>query len=188
MAKLKTTSIVLAVALLGAGAAWAAKDADGDRDHHGWRNSPDFAAMHAEMCKDLYAREVGRTAYLEARLQLTAAQQPLFETWKNVVLANAGERSKTCAAMTPPAQRPSMLDMMQHEQTRLEARLAALQAEVPALTALYQSLSPEQQRAFMADGHGRGPHGHFDHEHGEHDGPPHDGPRDGAPDRRDDGA
>ena len=187
MAKLKTTSIVLAVGLLAGGAAWAAKDADGDRDH-GWRNAPDFAAMHAEMCKDLYAREVGRAAYLEARLQLTATQQPLFETWKNVVLANAGERSKTCAAMSPPAQPPSIVEVMQHEQTRLEARLAAVQAEMPALSALYQALSPEQQRALMADGHGRGPHGHFGHERGEHDGPAHDGPRDDGPDRPDDGA
>jgi len=188
MAKLRTASIVFAVALLGAGAAWAAKDAGGDRDRHDWRNSPDFAARHAEMCKDLYAREVGRTAYLEARLQLTPAQEPLFETWKNVVLANAGERSKTCAAMTPPVQWPSFLDMMQHEETRLQARLGALQAEMPALTSLYQSLSPEQQRAFMADGRGRGPRGRFGREHGGHDGPPRDGPHDGGPDRPDDGA
>jgi hypothetical protein len=193
MAKLKTTSIVLAVCLLGAGAAWAAKDGDGDRDRHGWRDGPEFAAKHAEMCKDLYAREVGRTAYLEARLQLTAAQQSLFDTWKNVVLANAGERSKSCTAMTSPAQRPSILDMMQHEQMRLQARLAALQAEMPALTALYQSLSPEQQRAFMADSRGRGPHERFGHDHDEHDGsphdgPPHDGPRDGGADHPDDGA
>ena len=187
MAKLKATSIVLAVGLLGAGAAIAANDG-GDRDHHGWRDGPDFAAKHAEMCKDLYARDVGRTAYLEARLQLTAAQQPLFETWKNIVLANAGERSKSCAAMTPPTQRPSILDMMQHEQMRLQDRLAALQAEMPALTALYQSLSPEQQRAFMADGRGRGPHGRFGREHGEDDGPPHDGPHDRGPDHPDNGA
>src|SRR5215469_1066416 len=125
MAKLKTASIAFAVALLGAGAAWAARDGDGDRDRHDWRNAPDFAARHAEMCKDLYAREVGRTAYLEARLQLTPAQQPLFETWKNVVLANAGERSKTCASMTPPAQPPSIVEMMRLEQARLEGRLAA---------------------------------------------------------------
>jgi len=188
MAKLRTASIVFAVALLGAGAAWAAKDAGGDRDRHDWRNSPDFAARHAEMCKDLYAREVGRTAYLEARLQLTPAQEPLFETWKNVVLANAGERSKACAAMTPPVQWPSFLDMMQHEETRLQARLGALQAEMPALTSLYQSLSPEQQRAFMTDGRGREPRGRFGREHGGHDGPPRDGPHDGGPDRPDDGA
>ncbi len=184
MAALKTTSIVFVAALLGAGAAWAGKDADGDRDHHGWRDRPDFAAMHGEMCKDLYARAVGRMAYLEARLQLTSAQQPLFETWKNVVMANAGERSKACAAMMPPPAPPSILDAMQHEQAMLQARLSALQAEMPALTAFYQSLSPEQQRALMAEG--RGPHGHFGHERGEHG--EHDGPHDGPPDHPDDGA
>lgn len=183
MAKLTTIGIALAI-LMGSGAALGAANLgdDGHRDRHAWRDSPQFAQMHEEMCKDLYAREVGRAAYLEARLQLTASQSPLFQTWKNIVLANADERSKSCAAMTPPTTRPSVVEMMQYEQTRLEARLAALQAEMPALTALYQSLTPEQQKAFAFDGPGgRGRHGHFEHHGMDGHGPDDHGP-DGKPD------
>lgn len=184
MAKFKTFGIALAI-LMGSGAALGAANSgdDGHRDRHAWRNSPEFAEMHQQMCKDLYAREVGRTAYLEARLQLTAQQAPLFQSWKSVVLANADERSKACMAMTPPTSQPSAIDRMQHEQTRLEARLAALQAEMPALSALYQSLSPDQQKAFAFDGRGRGRHGHFGH----HDMDGH-GPDDHGPDGKPDGA
>src|SRR5947209_5298179 len=36
-----------------------------------------------EMCKNLYARKAGEIAFLEAKLKLTAGQQPLFARWKD---------------------------------------------------------------------------------------------------------
>ena len=42
----------------------------------------DSAAHRAQFCKDMYARKVGEMAFLEARLSLSAGQQPLFDHWK----------------------------------------------------------------------------------------------------------
>jgi hypothetical protein len=132
--------------------------------------------MHSEMCQDRYAHEAARTAYVEARLSLTDPQQKLFADWKNVVLEDAGARAKSCAAFAPPSSPPDLLARMAREQEMLKDRLASLQAQMPALTALYQSLSPEQKEAFdhgeMHGGHG----GWFGHGHGDHD-------RDGDHDR-----
>src|SRR5215467_10076348 len=50
------------------------------------RMPADMAAQMKRMCEDRYAREAGCLAYLEARLKLTSAQQPLFARWKDVSL------------------------------------------------------------------------------------------------------
>src|SRR5215813_6000121 len=43
---------------------------------------PDFAK---KMCIEHFARSSGRLAYLEAKLQLTADQQPLWDKWAEAV-------------------------------------------------------------------------------------------------------
>src|ERR1700759_4303721 len=63
---------------------------------HEMRMPPDMAAHMKRMCEDRYAREAGRMAYLEARLKLTSAQQPLFARWKDVSLDIAKRRSVDC--------------------------------------------------------------------------------------------
>jgi hypothetical protein len=175
--------LALAGAITGATAFAADTDHDGKRGHGD--HKADFAAFHLQMCKDHYARAVGRTAYLEAKLTLTPEQQSLFGAWKDSVLSSAQSRETACESMQRPDGRPDAIARMNHEETRLQARLASLQTELPPLTALYQSLSPEQKRAFDHMGghhHGMGGHGmHGGHGmwmHGNGDGAQHD--QDGA--------
>jgi hypothetical protein len=114
-----------------------------------------MASWHQQMCSDRYARHVGQIAYLEARLSLSDAQRPLFASWKDVILSSAKSRESQCLAMRPDfAHPPSLLDREAHLHDRLQQRLAEMDAQRPAMTALYQSLSPDQKRIF--DGIGRG--------------------------------
>lgn len=129
-----------------------------------------MAAHHKEMCVDRYAHRVGEMAYLEAKLSLTDTQHPLFDAWKNTVLSNAKAEEGACASQTPDfSHPPTILDRQAMMHQMLQTRLAALDAEGPALQSFYQSLSPEQKMALDSGPmeHGmRGPH-----DHGPHDGP-----------------
>lgn len=119
----------------------------------------DMAKMHAQMCRDIYAREVGRLAALEVKLDLTAKQKSPFERWKQVKLKSAQARADACAAMKmpePPAAKPGEkpkapdpVEMLKGEETHLKAKLADLKAEIPALEALAAGLSDEQKAALM---------------------------------------
>ena len=148
------------------------------RDDHRADGAPteaERAAWHHERCADRYARRVGEVAYLETRLALTDSQRPAFEAWKSIVLSNAKGGADACAnhpgEMNGP---PSILDREQHEERMLKARVEFLDAELPALTALYQTLTPEQKSVFD---HGHGRRGHGGDRTGRHggDGPGADG-------------
>lgn len=126
------------------------------------RHSPEEMAAHMKsMCADHYARAVGMLAYVEAKLQLTPAQQPLFARWREVKLGAAAARRDKCdTRMTDGAEgkwhdgkRLSVVDRMTREEDMLKHRLAQLQAEQPALEALFNSLTPEQKMALGDLGH-----------------------------------
>lgn len=121
----------------------------------------DMAAWHQERCTDRYARHVGQVAYLEAKLSLTDTQRPLFESWKDAVLSSAKSNEDACAAMHPDfSHPPSILDREARMHDMLQKRLAELDAQRPAMTALYQALTPDQKHVFDGIGHGRpGMHG-----------------------------
>src|SRR5690348_16873090 len=110
---------LLAGTAIVAGAALAFAEApDG---HMGWHqmSKEDRAVHHAEMCKDLYAHEVGGLAALEAKLSLTSAQEGAFNRWKDVKLGEAKDHSSKCASMTMPDMAggpPSPLDHMAREE------------------------------------------------------------------------
>lgn len=106
----------------------------------------------AEMCSDQYAREVGDLAFLETKLAPNDQQKRLFDRWKAVKLASAKAHAAECAAMKPPAEPPSIVEGMKQEEKMLQARLADLKAELPALTELFNSLSDEQKHAFEEAG------------------------------------
>ena len=165
---LKYWSVIplVTVGLLGATIAVAqVRDRHG---HDGRSDGADSAAWHQERCADRYAHNVGMIAYLETRLALTDAQRPAFETWKSVVLASAKSREAACAMhMQDADQPPTILDRDSREEAMLKARLTALDAELPALKALYQGLSPEQKAAFD---HPRGRHEGGDEHDGDHGG------------------
>ncbi|MGH6871587.1 MAG: Spy/CpxP family protein refolding chaperone [Rhizomicrobium sp.] len=158
-----------AFGVLCAGAALAqsapAPDSGG---RHAWmeQHRGDMAQFHARMCNDIYAHHVGRVAELGAQLDLNASQQPLFERWKAVVLDGAKQRESACLAhhrdMDHP---PSVLEREAHIRDRLKDRLAAMDAQEPALAALYNSLSPDQKTSLDRMGH-RGMHGGMGGMHG----------------------
>ena len=135
--------------------------ATADRSDRGGRDRSDkFAAWHQEMCADRYARDVGRFAYLETRLALADAQRPAFDNWKSAVLASAKSKEDICSARTKHPDQPStILDRETHERMMLKARLSALETELPALQALYQTLSPEQKLVFDRPMMGEDRHG-----------------------------
>ncbi len=124
-------------------------------------NRPDRAAWHQQMCTDHYARHVGEIAYLEAKLSLSDAQRPLFASWRDSVLASAKSHESECLAMHHDfSHAPSILDREAHLRDMLEHRLAEMDAQRPAMTALYRSLTPDQKQIFDGIGRGRpGMHG-----------------------------
>lgn len=136
-------------------------------DRHGPPGRPseaEFAASHQERCADRFAHQVGRIAYLEARLDLADSQRAAFDSWKSTVLATAKSEEGACTSHTMHADHPpTILDREAREQMMLKSRLSALESELPALQALYQTLSPEQKLAFdkpRMGGHG-GRHGGY---------------------------
>src|SRR5262249_54700631 len=106
-----------------------------------------------------------RIAYLEARLQLTSDQQPLFDKWQQAVASGATKERDGCLASVPASgQKPTFLDRENRYEKMMTAKLATMQASRPALEALYQSLTPEQRVAFDRPMHRhRGEWGHHHH-------------------------
>jgi hypothetical protein len=138
----------------------------------------ELASRRAERCENLSALAAGRLAYMEARLNLTAAQRAAFTRWRDIRLAAAKRMATTCAAApargpgrgmgraagqpaNTQAAPPSPVERMAREETRLRQRLADLTAERPALEALYNSLTPEQRQKFRPETGGR--HGGMGH-------------------------
>ena len=132
----------------------AASGADGAAAASQGRRPPemmrDRTANRAQFCKDMYARKVGELAFLEAKLSLTASQQPLFDHWKQASLDVAKQHQDECGSHQPRqrGQRPNVVDRLNLEETMLKKRLANIDAEKPSLTAFYDSLTPQQKQEF----------------------------------------
>jgi hypothetical protein len=107
-----------------------------------------YGEHREQICKDLYARKAGELAFLEAKLSLNAKQAPLFARWKQASLDVAKQRESDCAAPERRLGRLSVVDRMSLEEDLLKKRLADIQAERPALTAFYDSLTPAQREEF----------------------------------------
>ena len=127
------------------GAHGSADRREGDRGHRGFREP--FAEMAPEArCKERFAREAGSLAYLGAKLDLTAQQQPLWDTYQKAMLDAATKQRQTCLENSlGPEPHSTALERRDHLQKLLQARLDGLQSTRAALEALYQSLSPEQR-------------------------------------------
>jgi hypothetical protein len=140
--------------------------------HEPMPDKADMASWHQARCSDHYARHVGEIAYLEAKLSLTDAQRPLFASWKDSVLSSAKSHESACMGMHPDfAHPPSILDREARMHNVLQQRLSEMDAQRPAMTALYQSLSADQKQVFDGIGRGgmhRGPGGGW-HHHGDGD-------------------
>ena len=101
-----------------------------------------------QICRDVYAGKAGELAFLEAKLSLDARQAPLFARWKQASLEIAKQNEGDCAGPRRDLRRPSAVDRMTLEEDLLKKRLADIQAERPALTALYNALTPAQKEEF----------------------------------------
>ena len=111
-----------------------------------WRS----AAMRGDpqqRCIDRLAWRAARRAYVEAELDLTAEQRPLWDKLQSIAQAEQQKERQWCQQLKPGEQ-STALDRMDRAQQFLSARLDAVQSAKPALQALYQALTPEQ-RAIM---------------------------------------
>jgi hypothetical protein len=109
--------------------------------------SRDFAPDPRQFCDERYAGEVGRMAYLETRLHLSDAEQPLFAHWKEVRLDSAKRQASDCAARTgADPDRADPVVRMSREEAILKQRIADLDAERPAFATLYAALAPDQRQ------------------------------------------
>jgi hypothetical protein len=128
----------------------------------------DHAMMRqpGQFCQDMYAHKAGEMAFLEAKLQLNASQQPLFARWKGVSLDIAKRHEGDCSGRVQKAraagQRPDMMQRLDREEDMLKTRLADIQAERPALKAFYGALNATQKQEFArAARHGMGERMHM---------------------------
>ena len=127
----------------------------------------DMGARRGQMCHDMYAGKVGELAFLEAKLSLDAKQAPLFDRWKQTTLDIAKQHEAACTGREPRraagmrGQRPTIVDRLTREEDMLKKRVADIEAERPALTALYGALTPQQKEEFGRGGMGRMGHMHM---------------------------
>jgi hypothetical protein len=117
-----------------------------------------MAARRTQMCADMQARQAARFAFIETRLNLTAAQKPLFDRWKATVQSQGAARQADCAKPRPTrdanAARPTLPERTARMEQRLKTRLASLEAIQGPQEALYNALTPEQKPLFENMGRG----------------------------------
>jgi Spy/CpxP family protein refolding chaperone len=146
-------SLVIAVASLGAGsAALAASDsrpASTDGGSH-WGAFGSHGANFAE-------RIAKRQAALHDKLNLSPAQEPAWKAFTDKLQATAPARPEgaSTVTMTAPERADRMVTFLQAAQQRAAARAQAVKE-------FYSVLSPEQQKIFDSQFHGRRYH-HFGH-------------------------
>jgi LTXXQ motif family protein len=97
-----------------------------------------------ERCIDRLAWRAARRAYVEAKLGLTAQQRPLWDKLQSIAQTEQQKERQLCQELKP-REELTLLDRLDRTQQFLSAKLDALQSARPALQALYQSLTPEQQ-------------------------------------------
>jgi hypothetical protein len=97
-----------------------------------------------QWCLDRLAHRAAMRAYIGVKLNLTTEQQPLWDKVQSAAQATEQQERQLCASMKPDAE-PTLLDRMDRMQQFLQARLNGLQTAKPAVQALYQALTPEQQ-------------------------------------------
>jgi hypothetical protein len=106
-----------------------------------------------ERCIDRLAWRAARHAYVETKLDLTAAQRPLWDKVESAAQTEEQKERQLCAALKGSAA-PTVVERMARMQQFLSARLDGLAAAKPAVEALYQALTPAQ-RAILDHPFGR---------------------------------
>jgi hypothetical protein len=96
-------------------------------------------------CEERLARRAGLRAYVAAKLNLTAAQRPLWQKVQASASNEARQERQLCNAMKPGASL-TLIDRLDRMQKLLTVRLNGLKAAKPAVEALYEALTPEQRK------------------------------------------
>ena len=127
-------------------------------------------------------RVEARLAYIRTALKITAAQQPQWDAFANVLRKHARDRDqrfeqfraqREAARGGPRADRPQVtaIERLERTQQRMAQRSARLGEVLAAAKPLYATLSPEQKQVadgmLSRQGHG----GHRRHHRGMHGGP-----------------
>jgi periplasmic protein CpxP/Spy len=109
----------------------------------------DPASRGKSRCIERFARSAAHLAYLEAKLDLTAEQKPLWDKWFQAMTSGAATERQACIAGIPsPDAQVTALDRDARIESLLSARLDTLKTARPALEALYHALTPDQRIAF----------------------------------------
>jgi hypothetical protein len=98
-----------------------------------------------ERCVERLAWRAARRAYVEAKLDLTPEQRPLWDRVQSTAQAEEQKERQLCASLKTGTDDQTLLDRMDRLQQFLSVRLDGLQSAKPSLQALYQSLTPEQR-------------------------------------------
>ena len=112
------------------------------------------------MCLDRLARRIGNRTYLKIKLDLKADQMAAWDAFARA--AEAADARETAACNALPSElkdRPTMIDRMAMQETFMKTRLARIESVKPSMTALYNTLSPEQKT--VLDGPMSGMMGHM---------------------------
>jgi hypothetical protein len=107
------------------------------------------AGVPPDPCREGFAHASGYLAYVQARLELTADQQPLWDKWQQKLQAAAMAEQANCLA--DHARLGSKPNALQREDAfvrSVSARLEAVKAARPELEILYGALAPAQQEIF----------------------------------------
>lgn len=111
-----------------------------------------FAALHErptprDICLDGLAREAAMRGYVEVKLDLTAAQRPLWQHVADAAKTADEARRDLCQKLPASieARPPTWPQALALQQEMLAARLVELQQVQPAVSALYDALTPDQR-------------------------------------------
>lgn len=97
-------------------------------------------------CLDRIARRAGNRTYLKVRLELKADQMAAWDAFAKA--SDAADVKDTQRCNTLPSEmkeRPGYVERLTMQETYMKARIERIEAVKPSLTALYDTLSPEQK-------------------------------------------
>jgi len=97
-------------------------------------------------CLDRVARRAGNRTYLKIKLDLKADQTAAWDAFaKASDTADVKDTARCNALPTDMKERPNYVERLTMEETYMKARVERIEAVKPSLTALYNTLSPEQK-------------------------------------------
>jgi len=97
-------------------------------------------------CLDRVARRAGNRTYLKIKLDLKADQTAAWDAFAKASDAADVKDTARCNALpTDMKERPNYVERLTMEETYMKARVERIEAVKPSLTALYNTLSPEQK-------------------------------------------